>query len=387
MSGRPRIGVVTTEIGRPSEVWILRQCRGFRAVEPVLVGWRMADGAVAPEFETHLLDGDPAPPRTLWRRALGRAGLVQAALPGRAERARLRARLLGLGLEGVLCHFTWNALPVMAAVGDALPVVLHVHGRDASAFLARAAPRRALARALPRAAHVVAVGRHQVAALAPLGLGAHSVIPCGTPLAGFAEGPVPERAAGAPFRVISVGRLSAEKGMAETVAAVAALRAQGVAAELTLVGDGELGPALAARGPWVRRLGWRAPAEVAEALRGSHAFTLHSRPVGGWVEGFGVAITEAGAVGLPLVVSRLGGIPDQVTEGENGLLFPPGDVTAQTAALARLAGDEPLRRAMGARAREVAAGFDTARMTAKLEGVLLSALGRPASPEAADAAR
>ncbi|GMG84351.1 hypothetical protein LNKW23_35660 [Paralimibaculum aggregatum] len=387
MSGRPRLGIVTTELDRPSEVWILRQARGLRRFEPVLFGWRRdgeaLGGGAAAEFETHLFGGDPRPPATTWRRALGRLGRPEALRPGSRARAALRETLLGAGLDGVLCHFAWNYIPLMEAVGDALPVVLHVHGRDASAYLAWPGNRGALRRHLNRAAHLVAVGRHQLEALAPLGLPAgRSVIPCGTPLAGLVEPPVPERCPGAPLRIVNVGRLSPEKGVLETLAAAERLAREGQEIALTYIGDGALRAEIAARsaaGPLagrVRLAGWLAPEAVAEALGEAHVFTLHSRPAGGWVEGFGVAITEAGARGLPIVASRLGGIPDQVFEGENGFLFAPDDVAGQAAALARLAADEALRRRMGARARAVARRFDTALMVAELEAVLAAAIPR-----------
>ncbi|MFN3592710.1 MAG: glycosyltransferase, partial [Thermaurantiacus sp.] len=85
-------------------------------------------------------------------------------------------------------------------------------------------------------------------------------------------------------------------------------------------------------------------------------------------------LTEAGAAGLALVASNIGGIPDQLAHERNGLLFPEGDVAAQAEAMLRLARDEPLRARMGAEAREVARGFDAARMSARLEGVLMGKL-------------
>ncbi len=65
-------------------------------------------------------------------------------------------------------------------------------------------------------------------------------------------------------------------------------------------------------------------------------------------------MTEAGASGLPLVASSLGGNADLVQEGETGFLFAPDDVEAQTRAMPALARNETLRRQMGAASREIA---------------------------------
>ena len=50
-----------------------------------------------------------------------------------------------------------------------------------------------------------------------------------------------------------------------------------------------------------------------------------------------LSVLEAWAAGLPVVVSRVGGLPELVTEGQTGLLFPAGDVVACAAALGRVA--------------------------------------------------
>jgi glycosyltransferase involved in cell wall biosynthesis len=64
------------------------------------------------------------------------------------------------------------------------------------------------------------------------------------------------------------------------------------------------------------------------------------------------------AAGLPVVATRVGGIPDTISDGVEGLLVPRGDVAAMASALLRLLGDAPLRLAMGeAGARRVAREF------------------------------
>jgi glycosyltransferase involved in cell wall biosynthesis len=303
-------------------------------------------------------------------------------MPGAAARRDIADRLAEAKLDGVHCHFLWTAIPVVAALGGRLPVTACAHGQDATGLLRLTDYRTALARTLPALAGLVTVGRFQMEALDPLGAPARrAVIPCGAPTALFAASPLPERAEGAPIRFLSVGRVTPEKGQIESLAAFERVVQAHPAAELVFVGDGPGRAALeaaVARSPArdrVALLGWRNEAEVAEVMAGCHVLLQHSlESEGGWIEGFGVTLTEDGAAGLALIASDAGGIPDQVEDGRNGLLHPPGDVEAQARAMLALAGDETRRRAMGAAAREVAQGFDSDRMTAKLEAFLLDAV-------------
>jgi N-acetyl-alpha-D-glucosaminyl L-malate synthase BshA len=71
-------------------------------------------------------------------------------------------------------------------------------------------------------------------------------------------------------------------------------------------------------------------------------------------ESFGLAALEAMACEVPVVASRVGGVPEVVTDGETGFLSEVGDVDKMAADAARLLGDAVLRREMGKRARESA---------------------------------
>ncbi|HJS24135.1 MAG TPA: glycosyltransferase, partial [Pyrinomonadaceae bacterium] len=71
-------------------------------------------------------------------------------------------------------------------------------------------------------------------------------------------------------------------------------------------------------------------------------------------ESFGLAALEAMACEVPVIASRVGGLPEVVTDGETGYLSPVGDVDKMAADAARLIADDKLRREMGARARESA---------------------------------
>jgi len=71
-------------------------------------------------------------------------------------------------------------------------------------------------------------------------------------------------------------------------------------------------------------------------------------------ESFGLAALEAMACEVPVIASRVGGIPEVVTDGETGFLSEVGDVEKMSADAARLVADQALRREMGRRARESA---------------------------------
>ena len=64
-----------------------------------------------------------------------------------------------------------------------------------------------------------------------------------------------------------------------------------------------------------------------------------------------MVIVEAAAAGVPVMASRVGGIPESVVDGHTGLLFPPGDEDALAGALADMGGRPDSWMGMGAAAR------------------------------------
>ncbi|MCW3094989.1 MAG: glycosyltransferase family 1 protein [Chthonomonadaceae bacterium] len=89
-----------------------------------------------------------------------------------------------------------------------------------------------------------------------------------------------------------------------------------------------------------------------------------------WEEPFGLVVTEAMAVGRPVVGYRSGGLPEIITEGVEGLLVPPKDITALADALITLLGDPQLRAEMGRRGRRrVLQQFNPQRQCAEVAEV------------------
>jgi len=93
-------------------------------------------------------------------------------------------------------------------------------------------------------------------------------------------------------------------------------------------------------------------ARLLDILGTSDVFVMPNIEVPGNVEGFGIVAIEASASGLPVVASRLQGIPDAVVDGENGTLVPPENADAFVAALEPLIADAAERLKRGAHGRE-----------------------------------
>ena len=155
---------------------------------------------------------------------------------------------------------------------------------------------------------------------------------------------LPETGVGIAF----VGRLVAEKGLWELVHAFDSIARAKPGAWLAIVGTGPIRHELEgwrrARGLEGRILfpGAQPHDRVAEWLNASDIFVLPS-----YDEGLPNGVLEAMACGLPVVATDVGGIPEAVTHGENGLLVPPRAVPPLVAALTELIRDPALRDAMG----------------------------------------
>jgi len=170
-------------------------------------------------------------------------------------------------------------------------------------------------------------------------------------------------------RLVCVGRLAGQKGQPILIDAAALLRDAGVDFELVLVGDGPLRGEIERQvaglglGDRVRLVGWQSNSEVRGWLRDSRAMVLPS-----FAEGLPVVIMESLAMGRPVIVTRVAGVPELVRDGESGWLVTPGSVEALAAAM-REALDSPtevlarMGRAGAARAAEM---HDASKESARL---------------------
>ncbi|HEX7278700.1 MAG TPA: glycosyltransferase [Solirubrobacterales bacterium] len=158
-----------------------------------------------------------------------------------------------------------------------------------------------------------------------------------------------------------VGRLSPEKGVDVALRALARLHREGLEADFQIAGGGPAGhrqelEALAAELGIADRVAFLGPLDVEGLKRfyaGLHALVVPSV----WEEPAGLVLVEGALAGVPLVASRVGGIPEIVRDPEEALLCPPGDPAALAAALRRTLAEPEETAARTARANERAQAF------------------------------
>lgn len=354
-----RILTVTTFFPNPVDpqraVFVRHLVQAMESARPGLMAGVLAPVPWAP----------PRPRRAAWQAlravpARESAGAIEVEHPRFAVLPRLEAlsgagycagllrpllrRRAGIDLLHVHCAYPDAVGAAAAARLLGLPYLVTVHGSDVNVYAQRRTLRPQIAWALRHAAGIVAVSpalqervRELTAPFAP----PTACIPC----AGF-DGRVfrPQRipaaeaqeaAPRAPGRVVLfVGRLDPIKCVDRLIEAWALLRARGALSapdRLVIIGDGPCRPALERLGAGapVRFTGSIAQGEVADWVARAAALCLPSRN-----EGTPNVVVEALACGVPVVASRVGGIPQLVRDGVNGLLAAPGDAAALADALA-----------------------------------------------------
>jgi L-malate glycosyltransferase len=158
---------------------------------------------------------------------------------------------------------------------------------------------------------------------------------------------------------MTVANLRPEKGYDVLLEAAKAIADCALPIRIAAVGRGPLNDALHARhvelglGDRFQFLGQRD--DVLQLLAAADAFVLASHH-----EGLPVALMEATSVGLPIVASRVGGIPQVLEDEVDALLVPPGDPDILAQAMKRLASDPELRDRLGRQAKLRSSVFDIA---------------------------
>ncbi len=171
-------------------------------------------------------------------------------------------------------------------------------------------------------------------------------------------------------QILFLGRLVDHKGVFDLLNAFSqlspALRKQ---TRLVLAGDGEVNAAKAqatALGldDTVDIPGWVSGETRTHLLSQSHLFVLPS-----YFEGLPMAILEAMGCGLPVISTPVGGIPEIITAGKNGLLVQPGDIAGLQQAIQHLVEDRSTRDHMGRQAYESVKPYAFDAYWAKLEAI------------------
>jgi len=212
--------------------------------------------------------------------------------------------------------------------------------------------------------------------------GEYHVVPNGVDLERFhpAVAPFPDWVDPDHVNLLFVGRLDPRKGVHHLVAAMPEVveRTRG-RARLLIVGDSYLRPKL--------------EASVASAIRPHVTFLGHvpSRDLPRWYatgdifvspasgnESFGIVLIEAMASGRAVVASDIPGYRSVVNPGENGIVVPPGDVSALASALVALVEDPARRKALAEAGRTRSLEFSWPRVTDRIEEIYRDILARRA---------
>ena len=146
-----------------------------------------------------------------------------------------------------------------------------------------------------------------------------------------------------PLELLTVGRWTEKKGFLDLIEALAIVRDRGLDFKLRIIaGEGSwlyerrVRKAIATRdlGEWVSTCGWLPGEQVEAAMRASDLFVLPCvNPANGAMDGIPNVLIEALSVGLPVVATRLSGIPELIRHGETGLLVNERDPQHLAAAL------------------------------------------------------
>ena len=276
----------------------------------------------------------------------------------------LRRALEGIEPYIVHIHFASNGSTLRKLILASIvlragrPLVLHAHGGYFDKFHRRlpALLRRTVDSILQRANVLIALSpRWRDFYVNECELSPSHVAVLPNPVRWTPE--VPNRAGRTQVQFLFLGRMCQPKGTYDLLNAFAALpetvRAR---TRLVLAGDGDLeaiGKLAAPFGDRVRVLPWIDSATREQLLAQSDVFVLPS-----YNEGMPMALLEAMAAGLPAIVTPVGGIPDVMRHGVEGMMVEPARIAELTAAMARLANSEAERLACGKRAHERARYFD-----------------------------
>ncbi len=361
----------------------------YLADAPSVLVRRWLTYAVARGHEVHVL--------TLTPSSEPLAGVTQHVIAARWARlprtaryllgvAEVRAALARIAPDLVHAHYAWGH-GIWAALGGRGPVVVSLWGSDVMVSApSSVASRRMMSFILSRADRICATGPALARAGAAYTDRPITITPFGVDIELFHPAPNAPSAAApdetGPLRLGMVKRLDDNSGAGVLLDALALTTRSGVATVTEFVG-------LVADARWPQRaaeLGLTErvtftgalPAEqVAEHLRSWEVAVQPSRHT----EGFGVSVLEASASGLPVIASRLGGLPDVVDDEVTGVLVPPDDATALAAAITALAADPARRERLGRAGRDrVVADYSTSQAEAIMDRVYAEVTGAGAAP-------
>lgn len=280
---------------------------------------------------------------------------LQAALVGLSrvliEIFRLDAPLVHV-MVATRASFWRKSLVCLLARAARRPFLLHVHGSEFMQFYdneCSAASKWVIGRVFSRAALVLALSEewrtHLLRICPNMNI---EVLPNGVALPEVRH---PSELPAAPRTVLTLGRLGRRKGTYDLVRAFARIAPRMPGVQLVCGGDGDIEEvrALAKELGVEDRVacpGWLGPEGKRARLAEAAVFILPS-----YAEGMPMAVLEAMSCGLPVISTPVGGIPQLIQNGRNGILVEAGDIDAIAAAVLRLVSDTVLREELGTAAR------------------------------------
>jgi glycosyltransferase involved in cell wall biosynthesis len=312
---------------------------------------------------------------------LRQRGLGCEAIPGRRifdlrQFLALRRFVLGHGIRLLHCHDAKADLYgfLLRLTHPSLKLISSLHGWTEKTRRGRFYSRLDKA-VLRRFETVIAVSEHTAGIARQNGIRRVVVVPNGIDADDWS--PVTESRPGdRPFTLAYVGRISAEKGPLDFVATALAVSRRDPDSVFVVLGDGPDLPAMreavaaAGLGNRFDFRGFRPPAELKAAYRAMDVLVLPSRR-----EGLPLALLEACAMGVCVAAFSVGGVPELITHGRNGLLAEPGNTEDLARQILTLRQDPALRDRLREQARAtVVSHFSVVAQVRKLEAVYAETL-------------
>jgi len=366
-----------------SETFVYGYLRHCQTTKPIVFGTSRINEAHFPFSPVRLYWRRPPLPARAVLRGLR---TLDPQVDERLCRAILTARLAWTRPRLIHAHFGQMGMRAIAARRRlGIPLVVSFYGIDMSYFPTLPAYRAQLTTLFAHADVVLAIGERMKSKLATLGADPHRtrIVRVGADLNRFVFQPRFQQP-GDPVRFFFCGRFVEKKGVPYLLRAFARVRAQHPDVELTLIGDGGLRPqveqliAELEMGSSVRVLGMQPHDRVAEEMSRAHILVGPSVTAKNGDDEGGILTCglEGSASGLPLIATRHADIPEQLVNGENGLMVEERDVEGLANAMLTLARSPERWGAMGAAGRRLMSErFDVVTETRALEGVYRDLLG------------
>lgn len=372
---KPLVASYIVTFLKPEMLHVYRQVRRLSRWETIVLCQKRENTSAFP-FEN--VEVFPKPLSHQLRRWWQKTILRKPITIYRSEAKKLRRRIEQMGaqvLHVYFGHIGIHLLPLLEMLP--IPSIVSFHGADVQVGLDQPSHLAAMRRTLELARLVLARSESLAEGLVQLGCPRSKIRihRTGIPVEDlqFRQRVAPEDGA---WRCVQASRLITKKGLATTLAAFAAFAREYPKARLTFAGDGPLRETIWRKAvemkleDQVRFSGFLSQPELRSLYDQSHFF-LHPSETGpdGDQEGVPNAMLEAMAMGLPVLATMHGGIPEAVENGTSGILVAERDEEALARELIALSRDPARYQSMSAAASaRVRSTFDARATVAALEG-------------------